>query len=136
MRSKSVVLPAPFGPMMPRISPSWSSIVTSSTAVIPAKRLVMPWVSSDHAAVATVGVHRRSAARSAIVGERRVLRRSRPRSPSADGRALEEDRTQQVGTLEQLGGEAVEADRALLQEERPVGGGERDVRPTARRGSR
>ena len=44
-----------------------------------------------------------------------------------DGRALEEDRAEQVGSLEQLGGEPVEPDRALLHEERLVGGGERHV---------
>ena len=37
MRLKSVVLPAPFGPMTPRISPSRSSSVTPSTALRPPK---------------------------------------------------------------------------------------------------
>src|ERR671937_415190 len=37
----SVVLPAPFSPRMPRISPTPTSTVTSSLASTPGKRLVM-----------------------------------------------------------------------------------------------
>src|SRR6266536_1007810 len=40
MTLKSVVLPAPFGPMMPTRSPSPTSKLTSRTAVRPPKRLV------------------------------------------------------------------------------------------------
>ena len=58
MRSNSVVLPAPLGPMIPRISPSWSWIDTSSTAVIPPNRWVMPRVSRTTRALAAVRVHR------------------------------------------------------------------------------
>ena len=46
MRSKIVVFPAPLGPMRPRISCSLRSKVTSSTAVMPPKRLVRPKTSS------------------------------------------------------------------------------------------
>ena len=52
-RSKIVVLPAPLGPMRPRISPGWSENVTSLTARIPPKRFVRPatsmtgWPTSD-----------------------------------------------------------------------------------------
>ena len=38
----SVVLPAPFGPMTPQISPASTSNDTSSTATRPRKRLVTP----------------------------------------------------------------------------------------------
>src|SRR2546425_2607955 len=40
MTLKSVVLPAPFGPMMPRRSPRRTSRLTSRTAVRPPKRFV------------------------------------------------------------------------------------------------
>src|SRR5438034_9693439 len=40
MTLKSVVLPAPFGPMMPRRSPARTSRLTSRTAVRPPKRFV------------------------------------------------------------------------------------------------
>ena len=39
IRSKSVVFPAPLGPIRPTISPRPISIVTSSTAATPPKRL-------------------------------------------------------------------------------------------------
>ena len=42
MQSNSVVLPAPFWPMSPRISPWRRSRSTSSTAWMPPKRLTMP----------------------------------------------------------------------------------------------
>src|SRR6266508_4722418 len=35
----TVVLPAPFGPINPKISPGWIAIDTSSTAVSPPKRI-------------------------------------------------------------------------------------------------
>lgn len=35
MTPKSVVLPEPFGPMMPRISPGWTVSVTSSSTLGP-----------------------------------------------------------------------------------------------------
>ena len=50
-QSNRVVLPAPFWPMSPRISPSRSSRSTRSTAVIPPKRLVTPRHSSTTARV-------------------------------------------------------------------------------------
>jgi len=42
MRLKTVVLPAPFGPMSPTISPGRTSKVRSETAVRPPKDLVRP----------------------------------------------------------------------------------------------
>ena len=40
--SKSVVLPAPFGPMIPRTSPLLASMLTALSTVMPPKRTVMP----------------------------------------------------------------------------------------------
>ena len=45
MRSNSVDLPAPLGPMMPRISPALTSNVMSELAVMPPNRLVRPLTS-------------------------------------------------------------------------------------------
>src|SRR5271163_4873255 len=42
MQLKSVVLPEPFGPMTPRISPSSTANETSLTAATPPKRLLRP----------------------------------------------------------------------------------------------
>src|SRR5689334_19707042 len=42
MRLNMVVLPAPFGPMMPKISRSFTSKVTSRTAARPPKNFVSP----------------------------------------------------------------------------------------------
>ena len=47
--------------------------------------------------------------------------------PRSAGRAAHEDRAHQVGAGQQLLGRAVEADLALLHEDRPVGDGEGDV---------
>ena len=65
MRSKSVVLPAPFGPTMPRISPSWSWMDTSSTAVMPAKRSGQV-ACLEHDAAFAVRARRGRGSRSAI----------------------------------------------------------------------
>src|SRR5690348_15369123 len=46
MMPKSVVLPAPFGPIKAVISPSRATSDASSTAVRPPNRLVTPWTSS------------------------------------------------------------------------------------------
>ena len=147
MRSNSVVLPAPFGPMMPRISPSCSWIDTSSTAVIPAKRFVTPCVSSMtlRSIIGTLrsGSRRATGLRSPRppTGATRTSRawwwrprpvRARPRPsppprrwpPAAPSRKIERSRS---GRSSSSGGEPVEPDRALLHEERLVGGGERDV---------
>ena len=43
---KNVVLPAPFGPMSPTDSPSSTVIDTSSSAVMPENRFVIPVASS------------------------------------------------------------------------------------------
>src|SRR5262249_8360170 len=42
MRLTRVVLPAPFGPMRPRISPGWIARSTPPVATSPPKRLVSP----------------------------------------------------------------------------------------------
>src|SRR3954470_19423597 len=47
MTLKQVVFPAPFGPMRPRISPSWMWKLTSSSAVRPPKRSVTASTSSS-----------------------------------------------------------------------------------------
>src|SRR5919204_1331552 len=47
MRLKTVVLPAPFGPIRPTISPSPTSSETSSTATIPPNRRVTPSIESS-----------------------------------------------------------------------------------------
>ena len=130
MRSNSVVLPAPFGPTMPTISPRCSWIDTSSTAVIPENRRVMPRVSSTRSrsppfTLTTRRTHRRRRPAERAPGS--FLRLRRPRRLVGGRGALEEDRAQQVGAFEQLGREPVEADRALLHEEGLVGDGERDV---------
>src|ERR1700734_3389409 len=46
MQLKSVVLPAPFGPIRPQIAPRGTSKETSSSAVTPPKRIVTPWTAS------------------------------------------------------------------------------------------
>src|SRR5690242_3508874 len=46
MRLKSVVLPAPFGPMRPAISPSLRSKETSATATAPPKAFLSARISS------------------------------------------------------------------------------------------
>src|SRR5947209_3386198 len=47
----SVVLPAPFGPMMACSSPSGTARVTSSEAVMPPNRLVSPSITSSGSAM-------------------------------------------------------------------------------------
>src|SRR5262249_29096594 len=44
---EQVDLPAPFGPMMPTISPSFTSKAMLALAISPPKRLVRPWTSSS-----------------------------------------------------------------------------------------
>ena len=51
MQLKRVLFPAPLGPMMLRISPSFTVKETSSTAVNPPNRFVIPSTSSKGAAV-------------------------------------------------------------------------------------
>jgi hypothetical protein len=45
MTLKRVVFPAPFGPMIPLTSPSWTEQVTLSRAVKPPKRIITETVS-------------------------------------------------------------------------------------------
>ena len=151
-----MVLPAPFGPMMPTISPGATlqrHVVDGADAaeahgeVGDLERRHRGSVDSGVAAIATVaGVDapRAVAARavacpSPSAGGRRPLplpgaRRGRPPLAGASrGRrrpgagALEEHRAQHVGAVEQLGGRAVEPDLALLHEVRRLGDGERHV---------
>ena len=71
--SKTVVLPAPLGPMIPRISPSCTCRSTPRTACTPPKDLVSPRVSSTTAPVRgrmVAPVTRGSAARSPTLTER------------------------------------------------------------------
>ena len=111
IRSNSVVLPAPLGPMMPTISPGRGregDVVDRGQAA--------------------------EAPGEAVDGDGRARSRRRGRSALAAGRtlalgwrgpvgpgALQEHRAQQVGPLEQLGGGPLEADLALLHEVGPVG---------------
>jgi hypothetical protein len=80
----------------------------------------------DHGALTSVGAHLRV---DCAVGDLRERHRSFSfrSSPLGRSRTLEEDRTQQIGTLQQFRGEAVKADGPLLHEECLVGRGERDV---------
>ena len=110
IRSNSVVLPAPLWPMSPTIWPAPTSRSTSSTATIPPKRRCRPG-------------HR----------QRRDRARKRldelgagPRA-GAGGDAREEHGVEHVGTVEQVGGRAGEADLALLEEHGPLGDGQGDV---------
>ena len=84
MMSKMVVLPAPFEPMRPRISPwrSWNEV--SSTAVMPPKRLVMPASLEDHG---RIGGRRRAAGTAATWPL--VLGRPPPCSSAAPARNTE-----------------------------------------------
>ena len=112
MRSNSVVLPAPFGPMMPTISPLPTENDTSSTARMP------PNERTDRHDL-----------------QRRLDRsaRSRPAVRRSAARAArrtdvgQEHRAQQVGTAQQLGSRPAEPDRAALHEVRPLGQRQRDV---------
>src|SRR5258705_8012526 len=78
MRLTSVVLPAPFGPMRPRISPAPIVRATSLVATSPPKRLVSPTVSS-----------------SAISGVPRLLAEQAGRADQQD----EEDEDEAIGVL-------------------------------------
>jgi hypothetical protein len=91
---KRVVLPAPLGPMMPRISPARASKLTSASACRPRNALPTPRTSSSTAAdpvetVAGVGATTSSAPSSAGIagataagGAARRLRRRRQNRPS------------------------------------------------------
>ncbi len=123
MRSNIVVLPAPFGPMMPTISPAPTSNVTPSTARMPPKLTDNPSTLNTGTASASCTYRWRTLAPDPFVESRWPSSRRRRRRR----RRGQEHRAQQVGTIEQLGGGATEADLAALHEVRPVGDGERDV---------
>ena len=116
MRSKIVVLPAPFGPMRPE-----------DLAVAQRERRVVDGADAAEA-LGELG----DLEDDRTLGE--VVERcaSRPRTawsrPDVGlARAFEEHRADDVVALEQLGGETFEPDLALLQEVRPLGHGEGDV---------
>ena len=130
IRSKSVVLPAPFGPMMPRISPARDverrrrrargCRRSASTTPRDLERGRSP---SRRRCADRCAVGGATRGRVAVdVHDRRAVDVELDRR-----RALEEHRAQHVGPLEQLGGRAVEADLALLHEVRRLGDGQRDV---------
>ena len=140
-----MVLPAPLGPMMPTISPGATASDTPSTAWMPPKRTDTSTTSSagvtEPASAAAARATASLAAAAAIPAGvdppsrppsgrprsgRASARRARPAAgPHAD--ALEEHRAQQVGSLEQLGGRAVEPDLALLHEVGGLGDGQGQV---------
>src|SRR5688500_2412041 len=80
MTLKSVVLPAPLGPIRPKISPCATESETSSSAVNPPKRFVMPRTSSN-ASAGDIGTFR--SGRLAPAGELAppYRRRPQPRGP-------------------------------------------------------
>ena len=100
MQSISVVLPAPLWPMSPTIWPSRSSRSTSSTAVMPPKRLVTPRALEHDGGVVgdrTPRTRRRLLRAGAGVGGGAVV---------GALRAGDEHRPQDVGAVEQLAGRA------------------------------
>ena len=115
---KSVVLPAPFGPMTPQISPAATSNVTASTAVRPRNRLV----------TASSGQQR---------GHRSALRQAEPpRQPGPDAAGQGDDDEQQAGAVEHLlGAGQIEAERGQRAVQRFGKAGEQegaDDRPEQR----
>ena len=54
MMSKSVVFPAPFGPMIPSTSPGYTSMLTSCTARLPPNEIESPTVESTGATVRSI----------------------------------------------------------------------------------
>ena len=112
-----MVLPAPFGPMIPRISPWRTARSTSFTARMPPKLTDRPRVSR------AIGC---SWPQELQVGERSPVDERRSAVVAAAG-ALEEHGAQDVGAVEQVGGGPVEADLALLHEHGPLGERDGDV---------
>ena len=114
MRSNSVVLPAPFGPMRPRISPSRTRERHVVTARMPPKRI-------GDARAPRAPAFPRPPSRDGSARRRRRRRRPRvaaPRSRRRRRRAPSRNTdAQDVGPVEQVGGRAVEADLALLHED-------------------
>ena len=117
MMSNSVVLPAPFGPMRPRISPSSSVEVD-----------VVDGADAAEARARRSRTLERPALGAAVGARRRGACGAPPAScPPAPPAPCEEDRAQDVGAVEQLGGRPAEADLALLHEDGALGDGEGDV---------
>ena len=118
--SKIVVLPAPFGPISPRISSACTVKPTSVTAWMPPNRLVRPSTCSTGRLPGRAGAAR---ARGPAPDRRRPV----ALAAHALARALQEHRAQDVVALEQLGGRAGEAHLALLHEEGLGGDRQRHV---------
>src|SRR5438128_3490029 len=57
MQLRSVVLPAPFGPMMPRMSPSSTPKLTPASALTPPKRLLTSLTASKVTPAPTLSPH-------------------------------------------------------------------------------
>ena len=113
-RSKIVVLPAPFGPIMP-----------DDLALVDVERGAVDGAdAAEPSHEAVDGQRHRPCAEAAV---RPCVDGLLGRRRRAGARPLEEDRPQQVGPREQVGRRSAEADRAALHEVGPLGDGERDV---------
>ena len=108
--SKSVVLPAPLAPTNPTISPRPTANDTSSSATTPPKCFPIPSTTSR-------------GARSSASGRVGATGRAVP----VASRVADEHRADEVVALDQLGGRALEADLAVLEEVRAVGDAQREV---------
>ena len=122
MRSSTVVLPAPFGPMMPTICALVDvevDVVDGLHAAEGHRDVVAARAATGCVAAAVVALgDERPRARCAGLAVRRVAYvRDAPS-------ALEEHRAQDLGAVEQVGGRPVEADLALLEEDGPLGEGD------------
>ena len=121
--SKSVVLPAPFGPSRPRISPSRTSNETPSSATTPPNRFDTSCTVSRTPSPGILGTLAPTTSASACREPEGVAGRVRSEEHGAD----------EVGAIEELAGRALEPHDALLQE---VGARRRPrarAAPTARR---
>ena len=109
MRSKTVVLPAPLGPISPSVSPRRRSNETSSTATIPPNRFVRPLVER------TIGCEAApSGPSSRVTGGRPAALRACVVPVALC--SVEEDRSQEVTSSQELGGGPFEPDLTLLHE--------------------
>lgn len=107
MQSSSVVLPAPFWPMRPTISPGATERDATRAHEDPAEGHVDP-LALQHGGTASGEIDDRRNAHPRAQTPCRIV-------------AVEKDRTQQVGPTRKLGRGAVEPHLALLHEDRPFG---------------